>query len=396
VIGRSAGDVLVPEAQRSAFEGGLSRAAAGPAPEMPDRFVRLSALRSDGREMIVDLFATRTSQAPARFTAWIREPSGEEADGAVGSWVWVPPKDHLRWSENLYRIFGLSPDDVAPDPDVIVDLSHPDDRERLRARMHERTVLGDVSPTAYRIVRPDGEVRHLLSMVTVTERENDAPYRIVGFLEDTTERIRARRATASDTAVDRVLSAWTSFQKGAEGLLAGLADALECQQGILWLPFGNVLVARTVWGDETARGARLLRGDVIAWKAHTRRQVATARRTVAIPAVAGEQVLAVVELRSRDRLELSSALLRSLTELGRRLGAFLQTRQDELGTPLLTPRELEVLSLAARGLAAKQIAEQLEITRSTVGTHLEHVYSKLGVSDRAAAVATAIRLGLIG
>ena len=40
--------------------------------------------------------------------------------------------------------------------------------------------------------------------------------------------------------------------------------------------------------------------------------------------------------------------------------------------------------------------QQLEITRSTVGTHLEHVYSKLGVSDRAAAAATAIRLGLIG
>jgi two-component system nitrate/nitrite response regulator NarL len=104
----------------------------------------------------------------------------------------------------------------------------------------------------------------------------------------------------------------------------------------------------------------------------------------------------VLELRSRERLELSTPLLRSLTELGRRLGGFLETREDELGTPLLTPRELEVLALAARGLAAKQIAKQLEITRSTVGTHLEHSYSKLGVSDRAAAVATAIRLGLIG
>lgn len=63
--------------------------------------------------------------------------------------------------------------------------------------------------------------------------------------------------------------------------------------------------------------------------------------------------------------------------------------------PALTPRELEVLELAAEGCSGPQIARELVISAGTVGTHFEHIYAKLAVSDRAAAVATALRLGLI-
>ena len=61
----------------------------------------------------------------------------------------------------------------------------------------------------------------------------------------------------------------------------------------------------------------------------------------------------------------------------------------------LTPRELEVLRLTARGNSAPDMAEQLVIAESTVKTHLANIYAKLGVSDRAAAVARGIRTGLI-
>jgi DNA-binding CsgD family transcriptional regulator len=61
----------------------------------------------------------------------------------------------------------------------------------------------------------------------------------------------------------------------------------------------------------------------------------------------------------------------------------------------LTPRELEVLQLAARGSTGPRIADELVLSPATVKTHFEHVYEKLGVTDRAAAVARAMRLGLI-
>lgn len=61
----------------------------------------------------------------------------------------------------------------------------------------------------------------------------------------------------------------------------------------------------------------------------------------------------------------------------------------------LTDRELEVLKLLAEGLSAPEIGKRLFIETSTVKTHLKHLYAKLGVSDRAAAVATGMRSGLL-
>jgi len=76
---------------------------------------------------------------------------------------------------------------------------------------------------------------------------------------------------------------------------------------------------------------------------------------------------------------------------------------DELGMPddrlpdtPLTPRELELLQLAADGFCGPSIAEELVLSRATVRTHFESIYRKLDVHDRAGAVGKAMRLGLIG
>jgi DNA-binding NarL/FixJ family response regulator len=59
----------------------------------------------------------------------------------------------------------------------------------------------------------------------------------------------------------------------------------------------------------------------------------------------------------------------------------------------LTPRELEVLELLAEGLSPEEIASRLVISVKTVGTHIEHIFRKLGVRTRAQAVAVAYREG---
>jgi HD-GYP domain-containing protein (c-di-GMP phosphodiesterase class II) len=68
-------------------------------------------------------------------------------------------------------------------------------------------------------------------------------------------------------------------------------------------------------------------------------------------------------------------------------------RKDALGG--LTAREVEVLVQLARGLSNKQIAAQLVITPKTAGNHVEHIYAKIGVSNRAAAAMYALNHGLI-
>ena len=68
-------------------------------------------------------------------------------------------------------------------------------------------------------------------------------------------------------------------------------------------------------------------------------------------------------------------------------------RTDE--RPVLTPREQEILRLISDGKSLPEIASQLYLGLTTVKTHVQHLYEKLGVSDRAAAVAIAMRRGLI-
>jgi two-component system nitrate/nitrite response regulator NarL len=70
-------------------------------------------------------------------------------------------------------------------------------------------------------------------------------------------------------------------------------------------------------------------------------------------------------------------------------------RRNEPDVPVLSPREREVLKLIAGGSSIPAIAKQLYLAPSTVKTHVQRLYEKLGVGDRAAAVAEAMRRKLL-
>lgn len=63
--------------------------------------------------------------------------------------------------------------------------------------------------------------------------------------------------------------------------------------------------------------------------------------------------------------------------------------------PLLSPRELEVVRMIAEGLSVPQMAKTMHLAPTTVRTHVQNLYEKLGVSDRGAAVAEAMRRRLL-
>lgn len=72
-----------------------------------------------------------------------------------------------------------------------------------------------------------------------------------------------------------------------------------------------------------------------------------------------------------------------------------RTRRRPTTLAGLTPRELDVLRLLARGQSTKEIATTLAISRKTAGNHVEHIYTKLGVSNRALATLFAAKHGLL-
>ena len=100
-----------------------------------------------------------------------------------------------------------------------------------------------------------------------------------------------------------------------------------------------------------------------------------------------EQVCDAVVAAARGEVVLSPAIQEGLASEIR-----LRGREERMP---LTAREQDVLRLTAEGLSAPEIGFKLHISAATVKTHMQSVYGKLGVSDRAAAVAQAMRQGLL-
>lgn len=94
-----------------------------------------------------------------------------------------------------------------------------------------------------------------------------------------------------------------------------------------------------------------------------------------------------------------AAVARGETALGpKSQGAIAQgvrARANEPEHPPLSARERDVLRLTASGLSSLEIGRELHLSPATVKTHLQRIYTKLGVSDRAAAVAEGMRLKML-
>jgi DNA-binding NarL/FixJ family response regulator len=97
-----------------------------------------------------------------------------------------------------------------------------------------------------------------------------------------------------------------------------------------------------------------------------------------------EELFRAVEAAAKGQAVLSPAVATRL------MGQMRQPASEPL-----SQREVEVLELIARGCTNRDAAKQLFISEATVKTHLLHVYAKLGVNDRAAAVATAFSRGYL-
>ncbi len=99
-----------------------------------------------------------------------------------------------RWSDQLIRIFGYDPesfDQHAINSEPRLDVLHPDDREKVRAVYGRASATGEKQAVRHRIVRPDGEVRHVFSSAMLVRDAKGDPARLVGTALDVTEQVQA-------------------------------------------------------------------------------------------------------------------------------------------------------------------------------------------------------------
>ncbi len=108
----------------------------------------------------------------------------------VGYWVWNLGTDRVTWSDETYRIYGLTPQKGLIDLATIREMVHPEDRETV-FRISEEAILGRAHPDAeHRIVRPSGEVRTVHSQGDLKRDASGRPYQMFGTVQDITDRKR--------------------------------------------------------------------------------------------------------------------------------------------------------------------------------------------------------------
>ncbi len=109
----------------------------------------------------------------------------------MGSWIWYADGDRTVWSDQLYRIFGTTPETFrAGNYRAIDTFVHPDDHARVRATADEVASTGVARPLEFRIIRADGVERVVHTYGYVVMSGDGHPLQTMGIVQDVTERRR--------------------------------------------------------------------------------------------------------------------------------------------------------------------------------------------------------------
>lgn len=114
----------------------------------------------------------------------------------VGSWDWNIVTGDLSWSDEIYRIFGLQPQEFGATYQAFLSYVHPEDRETVMNAVHTATMEKKQYSIEHRVVRPDGSIRIVHERGETLYGPDDAPVRMIGTVQDITERKEAENRLA--------------------------------------------------------------------------------------------------------------------------------------------------------------------------------------------------------
>lgn len=145
----------------------------------------------------------------------------------LGHWNIDLVNEKLFWSEQIYRIHGVTPETYTPDLESAIDFYHPEDVERVGA--HVERAMNEKAPFEFeaRVVRPDGEVRHVLSRGEVQAGDDGEVTAVFGiFIDVTDQRLTEERLQESNERYDVAI----------RGSSAGLWDWNLRTDELYWSP----------------------------------------------------------------------------------------------------------------------------------------------------------------
>jgi PAS domain S-box-containing protein len=112
----------------------------------------------------------------------------------LGSWEWDPQSGRVTWSDELYGIYGISPDGFTPSFEAYLERVHPEDRQHSGAMVARALMDGRPFTLQERIVRPGGEVRYVRSHGEVLRNARGKAIKVLGACLDVTEQRHSESA----------------------------------------------------------------------------------------------------------------------------------------------------------------------------------------------------------
>jgi PAS domain S-box-containing protein len=143
----------------------------------------------------------------------------------LGNWDWNIQTNELHWSDEIYRIFGLTPQEFGATYDAFLNSVHPEDREFVTQSVDEALYERKPYSIDHRIILPDGEVRIVHEQAEVTFDETGRPVRMMGTVLDITEQKKLERQLIESERRYRGL-----YESSIDGILSADMDnrIIEC------------------------------------------------------------------------------------------------------------------------------------------------------------------------
>ena len=189
----------------------------------------------------------------------------------LGGWELDPATGEVVWTDEFFRICGMTPGSLRPTEELQRQVVHPEDRDMVDAARHEARLTGREYSLEHRIVRPDGTVRYVLVREEAVRDEAGRPLRLVGFAQDITERRKLEGQFLQAQKMESI------------GRLAG--GVAHDFNNLLTVIAGNVELAAAEVGEGSEVGEALseIRQAAERAAALTRKLLAFSRRQIAEP-----------------------------------------------------------------------------------------------------------------
>lgn len=140
-------------------------------------------------KVFIDLFNHK--QTIIRDAALLKESEANLAEAQrnshIGSWEWDMISNALNWSEEMFRVFDITPVKFNGKLDMVIKVLHPDDVDIFAYSMNG-DMSGNLTPIEYRIIHKDGSVHNVFAEGRTEFNETGKPYRRIGTVQDITKR----------------------------------------------------------------------------------------------------------------------------------------------------------------------------------------------------------------